>query len=429
MATILVNKFFHEMNNGSANTSLEPLNEVYFKDDKDLYEITEQFKILKEDLLATEEFDELFMNFSETPYQKCVNLIWRHPSMKKITKLIQKKFGFSNVVRMDSTTQMAQLGMATDPMRSTVSNFRSVYTYMNQNPKMYQEIIDSNVITPKRSRLLSQGKNPDKVDKIIKRYQTNYARSEQKLFQLIANSKDGDFIDDYGNINGLNSDIASRAIILSKDSIKFDPDKIKVVFKWYINPIMIKLCDPKELTSLLLHEIGHNFAAFLVPDIPFELANTSKTPSRRAHEIFADRFAALHGYGYDLNSIFSYSSLLQTLDDEELEKQRKKIPPEEQWSTWKGLLHDEHPFVINDIKTLLNQLYYTKQNDPTLTENQKLQIDKQIENLTRLLKQYQNDYKYSDALARHQKRTSYDKRAQKLINPAKMDQVFLKLKK
>ena len=157
------------------------------------------------------------------------------------------------------------------------------------------------------------------------------------------------------------------------------------------------------------------------------------TPAAIADEIFADNFAAMYGYGYDLirglksmsdhynggrpriikygrdariYDIDSYDNYFAIKDAESILSARRQKP-------------DEHPRLLSRTKNIMSQLYIDKKHNPNMASDTKKRLDQDIVSLKKLLTDFKSK-NYEDILARGLDRKMH-KQARRIANPAKFD--------
>ena len=183
---------------------------------------------------------------------------------------------------------------------------------------------------------------------------------------------------------------AKQCIIVDKNGIKFD----KNVFQQYlyidIDPTLFAVkttnkyaYTPQMLVSILLHEIGHTFASFILNIDPQRYSNTTKVD-----EIFADQFVAMYGYGYHFIKTF----------ESDLVRNFAKIKSKNN-NTNRGLIQDiglsvnVHPFQLNRIYRILDQMKADLA-DPDISSFNKKRLQNDINKSAEVLKRLMNPEKY-----------------------------------
>ena len=194
----------------------------------------------------------------------------------------------------------------------------------------------------------------------------------------------------------------NQFIIQDKDGIRFDRNQIKITstIEFYYYSFIHKAITPEMLTAVLLHEIGHNFAQFVLTPPVRVYPNGSTTVNSmyqtRANESFADQFATMYGYGLSAVKDEILNSPLLTphnrnkirtkgSDLDEYNQMLKKAQDRQEL--------DVHPATKMRIYNMINQMKMDLK-DPYLTPQKR-------QSLLAILKQtkkYLKQFKKKDAL-------------------------------
>lgn len=194
-------------------------------------------------------------------------------------------------------------------------------------------------------------------------------------------------LDSKGNLN--TKALSEPLIKIDKTGMKFDKTK------YPMNLIAIMtaglLVDQKmgegEVVAILLHEIGHNFARFII-DIKHD------DDTSMADERFSDQFVAMYGYSMELNKALSKISY----DRSEFEEKLSEIPGINVIMALKNLtgnilfsiltIGDPHPTLKSRFESQIDQMESDLKYTPNLTDKQK----KELESNIKFCKKYIDDF-------------------------------------
>lgn len=211
------------------------------------------------------------------------------------------------------------------------------------------------------------------------------------------------FFDEAGRKHG--SSLDGLLIIDCLNGLKFNKDKVVIDMNLNISTGMLRHPEFTSdlITASVLHEIGHNLADFIVrPDKQLKRIKITK----KAEELFADRFASMYGYGPELARTFQLFKDSYNMKKSDLEVRRLKynlsLPDKNLMiiKLNKNISIDPHPVFLNRIYQIINHL---KDNlhSPYLSQKQRIEL--------------RNDYKQArQVLARIRKNDKLDDRSMTL---------------
>lgn len=194
-------------------------------------------------------------------------------------------------------------------------------------------------------------------------------------------------LDSKGNIN---KKVLSEPLIkIDKAGMKFDKTKypMNLIAILTAGLLLDKRMSEGEVVAILLHEIGHNFARFII-DINHD------DPTSMADERFSDQFVAMYGYSMELNKALSKISYNRS----EFEEKLSEIPGIDIIMALKNLtgsilfsiltIGDPHPTLKSRFESQIEQMESDLKYTPDLTDKQKKELELNI----KFCKKYMNDF-------------------------------------
>lgn len=194
-------------------------------------------------------------------------------------------------------------------------------------------------------------------------------------------------LDDKGNIN---TKVLSEPLIkIEKTGMKFDKTKYPMNLLAIVTAglLLKQKISEGEVVAILLHEIGHNFARFIV-DIKQD------DPTTSADERFSDQFVAMYGYSMELNKALAKI----TYDRSEFEEKLADIPGINMIMSLKNLtgkilfsiltIGDPHPTLKSRFESQIEQMESDLKYTPNLTNKEKSELQANI----KFCRKYIDDY-------------------------------------
>lgn len=184
-------------------------------------------------------------------------------------------------------------------------------------------------------------------------------------------------IDNKGNIN--TKALSEPLIKIDKTGMKFDKTKYPMNLITIVTAGLLidKRVSEGEVIAILLHEIGHNFARFII-----DLKHND--PTSMADERFSDQFVAMYGYSIELNKALSKISY----DRSEFEEKLSEIPGINIIMALKNLtgsilfsvltIGDPHPTLKSRFESQIEQMESDLKYTPNLTNKQKKELESNI---------------------------------------------------
>lgn len=194
-------------------------------------------------------------------------------------------------------------------------------------------------------------------------------------------------LDSNGNVNM--KALSEPLVKVEKTGMRFDKTKypMNLIAIMTAGLLIDKRITEGEVVAILLHEIGHNFARFII-DIKHD-DNVSM-----ADERFSDQFVAMYGYSMELNKALSKISY----DRSEFEEKLSDIPGINIIMALKNLtgsilfsiltIGDPHPTLKSRFESQIDQMESDLKYTPNLTDKQK----KELESNIKFCKKYIDDF-------------------------------------
>ena len=195
-------------------------------------------------------------------------------------------------------------------------------------------------------------------------------------------------LDSNGNIN---TKVLSEPLIkIDKTGMKFDKTKypMNIILILTAGLLINEKMNEEEVVATLLHEIGHNFARFII-DINHD------DPSSLVDERFSDQFAGMYGYSMELNKALGKLSYNRS----EFEEKLSEIPGINIILSLKNLTgsilysifsigDDSYPTLKSRFESQIDQMESDLKYTPNLTDKQK----KELESNIKFCKKYIDDF-------------------------------------
>lgn len=194
-------------------------------------------------------------------------------------------------------------------------------------------------------------------------------------------------LDSNGNVNM--KALAEPMVKVEKTGMRFDKTKypMNVIAIMTAGLLVNKKITEGEVVAILLHEIGHNFARFII-----DIKHDDKTSM--ADERFSDQFVAMYGYSMELNKALAKISY----DRSEFEEKLSEIPGINVIMALKNLtgsilfsiltIGDPHPTLKSRFESQIDQMESDLKYTPNLTDKQK----KELESNIKFCKKYIDDF-------------------------------------
>ena len=386
--TMLVNKFFHKIN-GSINTSLEPLNEIYFGKNQTIK--GRNFTMTGG---GVSDLEEAVQRFLSKLYQTKGNSDKLKKECKDIETQICKIFGFSKVTLL--------IQEMNSPMSTSIVGVPIFTLKLHRTEKAYNTMVRMiNTLKDHRTNLQNNVKNIKSKEEYDEYLQTTQdldileSRAMNWLNKLARKTKnvtndDRRVVDKFSLNNGTEiqgdpSNLVQDYIIIDSNGIRFNTKKIAVEATIGINlKELPPSIDKQALTAFFLHEIGHNFTSFILsPNKKTRTGLRSKT-----EEMFADQFAAMYGYGYDLIrglvSLYFNSYTNSTFDAVKSYENAEELYSANVNKFAKNINTLEHPQYYSRIEKIIEQMIEDL-NAPYTDSNRKTQLLMDIQKSRKLL--------------------------------------------
>ena len=383
MAAILVNKFFHEQ----YQPQLEPLNEIFFNKHP-MLRMVEKIFSQWQTIARTQGYD---------GFKKAVN------NGTALKKILMDLFGF---VKVD---------LPTSNNDDTCTNVEiEFYELTPAGKKMHEEILDH------IKQLKDQDPNANKRRGVLRRRLSD--ETELKINNYIESiSKELD--SKYNQIVGfgvknpnaleipqhipMTTFYNHKYLIIDKNGVKFNNKLVQMTLSVNLGykDFIDKKQNPKMITAVLLHEIGHNFTSFLLTprlDVSQSGLQIHNPHLTKGDEYFADQFATMYGYGYDL-----IKQELKWVTDNE--QRMRAIHHDYNYAVKSGIqdvADDEHPPERSRINNIINQMKLDLK-DPSLSDNKRKSLQAILKQSRKHMRNFKKNEHLVDKYTREVSQAEY----------------------